>query len=128
MGKKHMPSDVDVSASRFDRFASVATVFVSRGRFFALCVTLVVIWAPTYFLFTSVDSWQMIVNTFTTIVTFLLVALLQNSQQRADAALQHKLNAIATALDNLMTTLSADDTSSHRELHEAVGLEDRESS
>jgi hypothetical protein len=66
----------------------------------------------------------------TTIVTFILVALLQNSQYRNDGATQHKLNAIANGLADLMAHLAhegdqlADDLV---ELRRAVGLEERES-
>lgn len=68
--------------------------------------------------------------TITTIVTFLMVAMLQNSQTRSDAAVQDKLNAIAAALAELMAESS---DSRHlqdatTELRDAVGLEDRESS
>jgi low affinity Fe/Cu permease len=65
-------------------------------------------------------------NAATTIITFLLVALLQNSQQRADLAVQHKLNAIADALADLMDFYEEDDDQD--ELRAAVGLEERESS
>jgi low affinity Fe/Cu permease len=66
----------------FDRFAEAASRFVSRAAFFVFCVLLVVIWAPSLPVFKSVDTWQLIINTVTTIITFLLVALLQNSQWR----------------------------------------------
>jgi len=103
----------------------------SRAYFFAACVLLVLIWAPTYFLFGSVDTWQLIINTATTIITFLMVALLQNSQTRADQAVQHKLNAIADALADLMEHLDEgterrDLMRDRAELHDAVGLESRE--
>lgn len=49
----------------------------------------------------NIDTWHLIINTATTIVTFLLVALLQNTQKRADDALQQKLNALADALADL---------------------------
>ena len=92
---------------------------------------LVVLWLPSYFIFTSVDTWQLIINTITTIVTFLLVALLQNTQTRADAASQQKLNAIADALADLITNVpvqnGADMRAHARDLREAVGLEDRTS-
>lgn len=45
-----------------------------------------VVWAPSYFVIGNVDTWQLIINTLTTIVTFLMVVLLQNSQTRADEA------------------------------------------
>lgn len=119
------PSEVDGGLSAFDRFASAASKFVSRAWFFAACLVLVLLWAPSYFIFQSVDTWQLIINTATTIVTFLLVALLQNTQYRSDAALQHKLNAIADALADFMEEEHAKDA---RELRAAVGLELRESS
>jgi low affinity Fe/Cu permease len=128
-----MPSDVSGTISFFDRFASSAGRFVSRAWFFALCLLLVLVWAPSYFLVRDLNTRQLIINTLTTIVTFLLVALLQNTQTRADNALQHKLNAIADGLADLMEA-----TSNHRkdatlandvkELRAAVGLEGRESS
>lgn len=112
----------------FDRFAATATAFVSRGPFFAICLLMVVLWGGSYFLFKSVDTWQLIINTATTIVTFLLVALLQNSQTRADAALQHKLNAIAEALADVMETVDPEDSAARRQLQESIGLEKREKS
>jgi low affinity Fe/Cu permease len=114
----------------FDRFASGANRFVSRALFFSLCLLLVIVWLPSYFVFGSVDTWQLIINTITTIVTFLLVALLQNTQTRSDAAIQQKLNAIADGLADLMDA-SSDDNDKLRqdmlELRQAVGLEQRES-
>jgi low affinity Fe/Cu permease len=86
----------------FDRFASVVTKTVSRAPFFAFCVLLVVIWAPSIAAIGNVDTWQLIINTVTTIITFLLVALLQNSSARADTAVQHKLDAQSRALRDLM--------------------------
>jgi low affinity Fe/Cu permease len=79
-----------------------------------------------------VNTWQLIINTITTIVTFLMVALLQNSQTRSDQAVQHKLNAIADGLADLMQhvhTEGADSDLHHDlvELRDAVGLEGHES-
>jgi low affinity Fe/Cu permease len=127
-----MPSEVSPNVTRFDRFANAATRVVSRAWFFAFCVLLVLIWAPSYFAFGNVDTWQLIINTLTTIITFLMVALLQNSQMRADQAVQHKLNAIADALADLMRHIAedadSDDLRQDRiELHDAIGLELRES-
>jgi len=125
-----MPSDVVGSPSLFDRFASWVSAFASRAYFFAACLLIVVLWLPSYFVFTNHDTWQLIINTLTTIVTFLLVALLQNTQTRADAAMQQKLNAIADGLADLMAALAADHPEldkDRRELADAVGLEQRES-
>jgi low affinity Fe/Cu permease len=122
------PSDVSPTLTLFDRFADHASRVVSRAPFFAFCVLLVVVWLPSYFAFGNIDTWQLVINTITTIVTFLLVALLQNSQTRADQALQQKLNAIAEGLAKLMAADKAKGLGREiKELRAAVGLEQRES-
>jgi low affinity Fe/Cu permease len=116
--------------SVFDRFASLIARFTAKPWFFTLCVLLVLLWAPSYFVVGNIDTWQLIINTATTIVTFLLVALLQNTQTRADKAVQAKLNAIADALADLMDAQTGSERDLRRdisELKDAVGLEDRES-
>jgi low affinity iron permease len=126
----HMPTDVTPEVSVFDRFAAAAARFFSQPWFFALCILLVLVWAPSFFLIGSVDTWQLIINTATTIVTFLMVALLQNTQTRADRSTQDKLNAIADGLADLMRSVARDDPDLRQDLIElraAVGLEDRES-
>lgn len=127
-----LPSEVSSRVGFFDRFASSAALVASRATFFAFCVAIVAVWAPSYFLFGNVDTWQLVINTATTVITFLMVALLQNSQTRADQAVQHKLNALADGLADLMAHLSGDDhrrdlQNDLRELRDAVGLETRES-
>lgn len=120
-----MPSEVSVHVGAFDRFAEGASRVSSHAWFFCFCVLLVVLWAPSIVLLRDIDTWQLIINTLTTIITFLMVALLQNSQTRADQAVQHKLNAIADMLSDIAEErgLGAD----ARELRDAVGLEGKES-
>jgi low affinity Fe/Cu permease len=126
MGSKPiMPSEVSPRVGLFDRFAGRAAEFASRAWFFCFCVLLVVIWAPSILLIGDIDTWQLIINTLTTIITFLMVALLQNSQTRADQAVQHKLNAIADMLSDLARERGLDKDAS--ELRDAVGLERQES-
>ncbi len=127
-----LPSEVSRRTGAFDRFAGTASRVVSKAWFFACCVLLVLVWAPSILLIKTVDTWQLIINTATTIITFLLVALLQNSQTRSDLALQHKLNALAQGLGDLMDHLSEMDgkrdlQSDRKELRAAVGLEQVES-
>jgi low affinity Fe/Cu permease len=127
-----MPSEVSEATGFFDRFAEKGSQIASRAVFFALCVALVIIWAPSYFLVKKMDTWQLIINTSTTIITFLMVALLQNSQTRTDLATQHKLNAIADGLADLMDHFLTGDGESTLEqdmveLTKAVGLEQHES-
>jgi len=126
--QKHaqMPDDVSPHVGWFDKFATAASKFVSRAWFFAFCVLLVVIWAPSILVIRSISTWQLIINTLTTIITFLLVALLQNTQERADRATQDKLNAISAALAKMATKQGMKKDAD--ELRAAVGLEDRESS
>ena len=128
-----MPSEVSERVGIFDRFAGWSGLVASRAYFFAFCVLLIVVWLPSYFLIGNLDTWQLIINTATTIITFLMVALLQNSQTRSDQAVQHKLNAIADGLADLMrhVTEGGDDDELRTdmvELRDAVGLETHESS
>jgi hypothetical protein len=129
-----LPTEVSQRVGPFDRFAGVAAAVVSRAWFFTFCVLLIVVWAPSIVFFRTVDTWQLIINTATTIITFLLVALLQNSQTRSDRAIQHKLNALAQALGDLMDHLDQtgpdgrDLQRDREELRAAVGLERIESS
>jgi low affinity Fe/Cu permease len=127
-----VPTDVSDAVGGFAKFAEGASRLASRAWFVVFCVLLVVVWAPSIVVLKNIDTWQLIINTLTTIVTFLMVALLQNSQTRADQAVQHKLNAIADALADLMTEVGRgidDDTLDQdvAELRAAVGLEERES-
>lgn len=122
-----MPSAVSPHVGWFDRFAGRASRMVSRAWFFASCVLLVVIWAPTL-VFLDINTSQLLINTATTIVTFLLVALLQNTAERQSKASEHKLNAIADALSELMAVTPGIDARHERELRAAVGVERRESS
>ncbi len=132
---EHTPPDAPLRPSDatppglFDRFSSAVAARVARAWFFAACVASVLVWAPTYFLIGSVDTYQLIINTGTTIVTYLLVALLQNTQSRDSKAIHRKLNAIADALADLMEANQVMDSSLARdivELRQAVGLEHRE--
>jgi low affinity Fe/Cu permease len=122
---------VSGNGSTFDRFAQWASDFASHATFFAACVLLVLVWAPSYFLFGSLDTWQLVINTATTIVTFILVALLQNTQRRSDDGMHAKLDAIADALADLMTHVDTGDrqlTEDVAELRRSVGAEKPEGS
>ncbi len=114
----------------FDRFAEGASSIASRAPYFAFCVALIVIWFPSI-VFMPVDTWQLVINTATTIITFLMVALLQNTQTRNDEATQDKLNAVSDALARFMAHAAEKDDSDDlkraiKELRDAVGLEKRE--
>lgn len=119
---KELPSEVDGGRNLFDRFADAVASVTAKAWFFAACVLLVVLWVPSIFIVGTVDTWQLIINTATTIVTFLLVGLMQNTAARENAATQQKLNAMALALAQIIPDGAACD-----QLREAFGLENRES-
>lgn len=85
----------------FDRFAEGAARQVAKAWFFAGCVMSIVVWAPMIAIIRTVDTYQLIVNTYTTIVTFLLVALLQNTQQRFEDQTIRQNREILHRLDEL---------------------------
>jgi hypothetical protein len=127
-----LPSESRTKPGLFDRFANGADRFSSRPIYFAMCVVLVILWAATYPLWGNGDTWQLVINTGTTILTFWMVALQRNSDRRDNNAVQHKLNAMLLCHKALLT--------SHcecwelevphdvmRELNDALGLEDHES-
>ena len=135
-----MPTDVSSRVGLFDRFAGFAAHLASRAPFFAFCLLLVGAWLVQGAVLVMsrgtirpfLDAqYQLEINTTTTIVTFLMVALLQNSQTRNDQATQHKLNALADALADLMEHTAGQFPESSLnddlvELRAAVGLETRE--
>jgi low affinity Fe/Cu permease len=83
----------------FDRIADRTADVVASAYFFVGCVALVVLWAPTILLpHMSIDTWQLIINTLTTIVTFLMVALLQNDAHRFERATNARLEEILDKL------------------------------
>jgi low affinity Fe/Cu permease len=92
------PSQIDDEIGRFDRLAESASRFVSEAAFFIICTVLVVVWVPTLALFHSVDTWQLVLNTVTSVLAFLLIALLQNSERRYDRALHRKVDTLAVGL------------------------------
>ena len=81
----------------FHRFAARVATRAGRSSTFALAVLVIVGWAVTGPLFGYSDTWQLVINTSTTIVTFLMVFLIQNTQNRESAATQVKLDEIIRA-------------------------------
>jgi low affinity Fe/Cu permease len=81
----------------FRRFASATAEIVGRSYSFILAVTVLAIWAATGPLFHFSDTWQLVINTGTTIVTFLMVFLIQNTQNRDAHAIHLKLDELIRA-------------------------------
>ena len=85
------PTRTTTSFTRFSKFAARAT---GRPATFALAVMLIATWGVSGFLFDFSNTWQLVINTFTTIVTFLLVFLIQATQNRDSEAMQVKLDEL----------------------------------
>jgi low affinity Fe/Cu permease len=111
-----MPSEVSTRVGVFDRFAGVAAVFASRAYFFAFCVLLIVVWAPSYFIIGDLDTWQLIINTATTIITFLMVFVIQNTQNRDAKAIHLKLDELIRGVKGARTEMVALETCTDEEL------------
>ena len=82
----------------FTTIASRIAWLAGRPVTFLLALAIIVVWAVTGPLFGYSDTWQLVINTGTTIVTFLMVFLIQNSQNRDAAAMQAKLDELIRAL------------------------------
>ena len=85
---------VHPAARAFSRAASSISTAAGKPAVFALAVLTVIVWAVTGPYFQYSDTWQLVINTGTTIVTFLMVFLIQNSQNRDGAAIQVKLDEL----------------------------------
>jgi low affinity Fe/Cu permease len=93
--------DVDraVSSDRFGHFAAAASVWLGSKWAFASAGGIILFWCATGPLFHFSDTWQLVINTGTTIVTFLMVFLIQNTQNRDARAINLKLNELIRAID-----------------------------
>lgn len=87
----------DSTVSLFTRFARVASTVTGKPITFIGAVLVIVVWALTGPLFGFSDTWQLVINTGTTIITFLMVFLIQNTQNRDTEALQIKLDELIRA-------------------------------
>ncbi len=81
----------------FSRFAALIARITGKPTTFALCVTIILVWALAGPIFHFSDTWQLVINTGTTIITFLQVVLIQNTQNRDGAAIQAKLDELIRA-------------------------------
>jgi low affinity Fe/Cu permease len=113
----------------FRRFSSATAEVVGRSYAFILAVSVIGVWATTGPLFHFSDTWQLVINTGTTIVTFLMVFLIQNTQNRDAHAIHLKLDELIRANKHARNALLALESMSDEDLrtlqHEFEELRDR---
>ncbi|HMB25485.1 MAG TPA: low affinity iron permease family protein [Anaerolineales bacterium] len=91
--------------SWFTRMAKWASRTSGRPGTFAVAVAVILLWAVTGPIFHFSDTWQLVINTGTTIITFLMVFLIQNTQNRDTQALQIKLDELLRSVETAHTVL-----------------------
>jgi low affinity Fe/Cu permease len=113
----------------FERFVEQANHGVSRAPFFYICVAIVLAWLISLPLWTDLKMWQAAIHTVSSVLSLLLLVLLENAGRRSEEAAQEKLNVIAEGLSDLMEarTHHGDEqlAEAARRLRDAVGLEAR---
>lgn len=93
------------SMGLLERFARRATAWTGSSWAFAIAVLTIIVWAATGPIFGYSDTWQLVINTGTTIVTFLMVFLLQRAQNKDSQAVHLKLNELVAAVEGASNRL-----------------------
>lgn len=86
-------------ASLFTRLAQACSEWTGRPFTFFVALGIIIVWAISGPVFSFNDTWQLVINTSTTIITFLMVFIIQNSQNRDTAAIQIKLDELLSKLE-----------------------------
>lgn len=117
--KTNMPTTPDSrKKDGFTTFAQATSCWAGSPTAFSLAILVIVAWIVTGPVFHYSDTWQLVINTGTTIVTFLMVFLIQNSQNRDGKLIQLKLDELIRAIETAETSLIKMDEMSERELEE----------
>ena len=110
----------------FTTFSTRVAAAAGQPLVFSLAVALILLWGLTGPVFGWSDTWQLVVNTATTIVTFLMVFLIQNSQNRDAAAMQAKLDEVLRAVDKAREQFIGIEHLSDREIERIRAALERE--
>ncbi|HTT47947.1 MAG TPA: low affinity iron permease family protein [Pseudolabrys sp.] len=105
-------------AARFSKFAQATALWTGHPAAFLLAVLVVAMWVITGPIFNYSDTWQLVINTGTTIVTFLMVFLIQNTQNRDTLAIQLKLSELVLAMKGAQNKFASIEDLSDEELAE----------
>jgi low affinity Fe/Cu permease len=97
MSKPPIEAKAKTTNDRFGRFAAAASTWLGSRWAFAGAGFVIVVWIATGPIFHYSDTWQLVINTGTTIITFLMVFLIQNTQNRDARAINLKLNELIRA-------------------------------
>ena len=100
-----MPRKRNAVSELLEKFSHQATRATGTSIAFVLAVTVIVVWGITGPLFGFSDTWQLVINTGTTIVTFLMVFLIQRAQNKDAVAIHLKLNEIVAAMEGASNRL-----------------------
>ena len=111
--------------SGFNHFADAVGRVSGRAGTFAVAVLVVIVWASTGPIFHFSDTWQLVINTGTTIMTFLMVFAIQNTQNRDALALQLKLDELIIALDGARNEIACIEDAPAEELERLHNEEKR---
>ena len=103
-------------AAYFSAFAQATAAGTGHPAAFLLAVAVVLVWVVTGPLFNYSDTWQLVINTGTTIVTFLMVFLIQNTQNRDMVAVQLKLSELVLAMKGAQNKFAAIEDLSDEEM------------
>jgi low affinity Fe/Cu permease len=90
---------------RFDQFSTAVTRATGSSYAFLTALAIIVVWAVTGPIFAFSDSWQLVINTGTTIITFLMVFVIQNTQNRDSQVVQLKLDELIRAVQDARNEL-----------------------
>ena len=118
----------DDERSVFERFVEAIYHVVSRAPFFGVVLAIILVWLVSVSFWADLKAWQTAIHTVGTVLSLLLLVLLENSSRRGEEAAQEKLNVLAEALSDLMASQARKDPELEpaiERLRDAVGLEER---